>query len=176
MVASSCSMVVGGCPNTPTVLLSSLTPTMLLHVPPQEGMLFFPRDSRTERTHAHSPLFRPLFFFSLLFFPSLFLSSWLCATRCFILVHHRCPQRLTSLGPCRTAHQPLLLLGWEKLKKEVQVTGTWTRKRKKKKPREIRCFAGTLYSLSHPRGGGGEVRTTPRNCHADVLSRNAAVG
>lgn len=35
---------------------------MLLHVPPQEGMLFFPRDSRTERTHAHSPLFRPLFF------------------------------------------------------------------------------------------------------------------
>ena len=149
---SSCLMVVGGCFWLRRVLLHSLsTYTLLivpdphhacLHVPPQKGMPFFFRKTPAQphsRTHTHKfsfSLFR-LFFF----FPSL--------RRCFILVHHRCPQRLTPSVPlyCTAG-------GVEKLEKKFKPLEHEAEKKKRKERKKgrgkISCFRP-----HPPRGGGG---------------------
>ena len=111
---------------------------MLLHVPPQEGMLFFPRDSRTERAHTHTnsllpPISSFLFFFFFLFSP-LILSLSLAAT----LFYFGSPQmstKIDSLGPC-TAHH---CWGGEIKKRS---SSHWDMKEKR---REIWCFWTLLH-------------------------------
>ena len=161
---SSCLMVVGGCFWLRRVLLHSLsTYTLLivpdphhacLHVPPQKGMPFFFRKTPAQ-PHTHTQIL-------ILSISSLFLLP-LSAT----LFYFSSPQmstKIDSLGPS------LLHCWWGgEIRKEVQATRTWSRKKEKKrtKKRKRENFVFSTTSSTRRRR-----LDDARNCHADMMSKN----
>lgn len=162
---------------TPTVLLSSLTPTMLLHVPPQEGMLFFPRDSRTERTHRHThtaPYFVP-YFFSLLFFPSLRLTPTLCDA----LFYFGSPQMSTKIDfPRPLSHRtPTIAAGVGEIKKRSSSHWNMNEKEKKRSRGKFDVLLGlsivSLHEEEEEGRFGRPQEIVTRTCCQGMLSDRA---
>lgn len=149
---SSCLMVVGGCFWLRRVLFHSLSTYTLLIVPDPPTMLacmyllkkeclFFPQDSRTA-AHTHTQIL-------ILPISSLFLFLLPLSATLFYFSSPQMSTKIDSLGPS------LLHCWWGgEIKKEVQVTRTWSRKKEKKRKKKgggkISCFRP-----HPPRGGGG---------------------